>query len=118
MHACMGHVHAGPLAVVSACMMALRYEIQQRIKKKPTHEIEEALRLFQQMQVWGYTHVCVTGKILHHPIPMPSGPCHPMGKKIRCISARQNPPIAIRVTSEGEERKDSRSCCTGHQVNP
>jgi hypothetical protein len=32
-------------------MMALRFEVQQRIKKKPTHEIEEALRLFQQMQV-------------------------------------------------------------------
>jgi hypothetical protein len=37
--------------VVSAVMMALRFEVQQRIKKKPTHEIEEALRLFQQMQV-------------------------------------------------------------------
>lgn len=52
------NLHIGPLAVVSACMMALRFEIRMRLKRKPTHEVEEALRLFQELQVTLHAAEC------------------------------------------------------------
>ncbi|GFH08740.1 uncharacterized protein HaLaN_03757 [Haematococcus lacustris] len=45
---------AGPLAVVSAVMTALRTEMRQRHKRKPTAALEEALAAFQQLQ-----HLCL-----------------------------------------------------------
>ncbi len=32
-------------------MMALRFEIQERSKRKPTAEVERALHMFQELQV-------------------------------------------------------------------
>ncbi len=46
-------VRAAPLSVLSAVVMALRFEIRQRIKRIPTAEVEEALRHFEQLQVRG-----------------------------------------------------------------
>ncbi|KAJ9530221.1 hypothetical protein QJQ45_023513 [Haematococcus lacustris] len=70
--------HPGPLAVVSAVMTALRAEMRQRHKRKPTAALEEALAAFQQLQV------------VQEASSTPPGPCPTAWLPCTCLSAAQH----------------------------